>query len=56
MTSIRTPLLAATGGLGVLVGGTILSDKIAPAVEGYIGAALLLFVLAGAAALVLRAR
>lgn len=44
----------ATGGLGVLVGGLLISEILNLSVSGILAVALLIFVLAGAAAHVLR--
>lgn len=55
MSSIQTLGIIGTGGLGVLVAALIISKLLNLGLEGIFSAALLIFVLAGAAALVLRA-
>lgn len=55
MSSIQALGIVGTGGLGVLVAALILSKLLNLGLEGIFSAALLIFVIAGAAALVLRA-
>ena len=55
MSSIQTLGIIGTGGLGVLVAALIISKLLNLGLEGIFSAALLIFVLGGAAALVLRA-
>ncbi|MCK4688539.1 MAG: hypothetical protein KAT66_10445 [Candidatus Lokiarchaeota archaeon] len=55
MSSIKAFGIVGTGGLGVLVAGLLISKAMNFGLEWIFGAALLIFVIAGATALVLRA-
>ena len=54
MSSIKAFGIVGTGGLGVLVAGLLISKAMNFGLEWIFSAALLIFVIAGAAALVLR--
>ena len=55
MSSIKAFGIIGTGGLGMLVAALIISKVMNLGLEGIFGVALIVFVLAGAAALVLKA-
>lgn len=55
MDVLKTSLITATGGMGVLVAGLVISKSFEMQLESVFGPALLIFVVGGAIALVARA-
>lgn len=56
MSSLKALGIVGTGGIGVLAAGLIISNVLKSGLEWIFGAALLIFVAAGAFGLVLRSR